>query len=179
MLEVIIDTNIIIRAILKQHTNEDCWEVLHLLRKGEISAVTSKELEREYILAPTLVALDALQEHFSKYGYDELLLKKSKKDCFDCSNAIAEITSKSRKVIVSSRLHACPTDVEDNKLVDLSHDSNCHLIITKNKSDFMFAEDRRVKTRSGKEIQIYEPEQFLRCFEYLKRTQEANVQNRR
>jgi putative PIN family toxin of toxin-antitoxin system len=171
MLEVIIDTNIIIRAILKQHENNDCWKVLHFLRNDEITAVTSKELEREYILAPTLVALTAMEDYFSKHGYDESLIKKSRKDCFDCANAISEITAKSRKVIVTSRLHACPTDAEDNKLIDLAHDSNCHIIITHNRSDFMFAEDKGVKTQNGEIIQFYEPELFLKCFELTKRNQ--------
>lgn len=173
MLEVIIDTNVIIRAILKQQQNEDCWEVLHLLRKGEIRAVTSVELEREYLFAPTSVAFEAIDDYFGKYGYNKEIITKSRKDCIDCANAIAELIFKSRKIEVTSRLHACPTDVDDNKLIDLAHDSNCHIIITKNKSDFMYAEDKGVKTKNGTPIQFYEPELFLKSFTYMKRTQNA------
>lgn len=81
MLEVIIDTNVIIRAILKQQENEDCWKVLHLLRKGDIAPVTSKQLEKEYIAVTAKVTLLALSEKFSKCGYDEKVFESMYQGC--------------------------------------------------------------------------------------------------
>lgn len=91
------------------------------------------------------------------------------KDAFDIADAITDITCNSRRVKVTSRINACPTDKEDNKLVNLAHDSNCHIIITRNKSDFMYAQEKGIKTQKGEVIQYYEPELFLKCFEYMKR----------
>lgn len=164
MLEVIIDTNIVINGIFQQKKYEDCWSMLKLLRTGEIRAVISKQLLREYQYVPLKVILNKLQKQgINKNTNIPDLLN----DFFQYSTDITELTFNAKLVAVTSKKEGC-IDPEDNKIYNLAFDSNCTLVITKNISDFYPLIESNVKTKNGKEIKFYTPDQFLTNYKIIK-----------
>ena len=71
------------------------------------------------------------------------------------------ISSITKIVKVTSKQKTCP-DSEDDKIINLTIDSNCHNIITKNISDLKCTEKRGIKTRNGKNIEIDTPENYIK-----------------
>jgi putative PIN family toxin of toxin-antitoxin system len=179
-MEVIVDTNVFVNAILDQLNNEDCWEILRLVRCKQIKPVVSNGLLREYIFVPSKMGIAALEKKFNK---DELDLKDFKAiqgAVYNCSDEMAKImVGNCRMVEVTSKLKICDSDPDDDKIVNLAIDSNCHTIITKNINDLKCVEENGIKTKSGRQIEVMTPETFTQCFKLQRRFHNPNKSNRR
>lgn len=168
-MEVIVDTNVFINAIFDQFNNEDCWEILKLVRCKQITPVVSDGLLREYIFVPAKMGLGTLENRFKSR---ELKLKDFQimhSELYNCSDQMMKIISNNVRVVdVTSKNKVCSDDPEDDKLVNLAIDANCHTIITKNISDLKCVEEKGIKTKSGKQIEVLTPEVFSQCFKLQK-----------
>jgi predicted nucleic acid-binding protein len=164
-MEVIVDTNVFVNAILDQLNNEDCWEILRFVRLKQIKPIVSNGLLREYLFVPAKMGIDALEK---KFNSNELNLKDFKaiqNSIYSCSDEMAKILmGNSRIVEVTSKQKICDADPEDDKLVNLAIDANCHTIITKNINDLKCVEEKGIKTKTGRLIEVLTPEMFAKCF---------------
>lgn len=167
-MEVIIDTNVFMYAIFDQLHNEDCWEILHMVRKKEITPVVSEGLFREYVFVPAKMSIKILEQKFNDHSLELKDFNQANQDVYDCCSTMMKIMmDNSKNIVVTSKQKICP-DPEDDKLINLAIDSNCNKIITKNMSDLKCAEDNCIRTKSGKIIEIDTPENFIRAFRLQK-----------
>lgn len=174
-MEVIIDTNVFIDAIFDQLKCEDCWEILHLVRKKEIIPIVCEGLTNEYIFVPSKVAINCLKERFENKTLNAKDFKIFQDTAYECSTSMFKIISENSKwTEIKSNIKVCLHSADD-KIVNLAIDSNCKTIITKNIRHFSPVEDKKVKTGDGKLIEIYTPEQFIRNFKVIKWAQKSKA----
>lgn len=181
-MEVIIDTNILMDAIFNQPENEDCWEILHLIRKKDIVPVMCEGLHREYIFAPNKIIFRKLA---NKLILGELTaddFKDAEQACYECSTTLAKILTDNSKTYKTVSKYKISTDPDDDKIINLAYDANCTIIITKNMAHFECVEENHFKAKNGKAIEVYTPDQFVSNFRIIKHSREGkfhNQQNRR
>jgi predicted nucleic acid-binding protein len=160
-MEVIIDTNVIMDAVFDQLDHEDCWQILHLVRKGEITPVVSEGLSREYIFVPAKIVLNAISSKLQDNELKQNDIEESKTLLYQCCTDIAKIILNNSKVAKVTSNNKYSVDPSDDKIINLAIDSNCTLIITSNTKHFECVEEKHIKTKSGKEIEVYTPDQFV------------------
>ncbi|CAB1249570.1 putative toxin-antitoxin system toxin component, PIN family [Clostridium sp. MT-14] len=161
-MEVIVDTNILIDAIFDQLNCEDCWEILHLIRKKDITPIMSKGLLKEYIFIPSKVVINALIKTLNQKGFIDSVVEELMATLYDCYSDVCEMIINNSKIVnVSSRGKFCIEDPEDNKIINLAIDSDCPIIITKNDRHFECVYHKQIKTCTGKQIEIYNPNNFI------------------
>lgn len=172
MLEAIIDTNVIISGIFQQLENEDCWGIIKLLRTGKIRPVVSKSLLREYQFIPSRIALEQVEK--LNAAKTRILIG----DLFQYYSDISELMFNAKLINVTSKKTEC-LDPEDDKIYNLAVDANCTLIITKNISDFRPLIDNPAKTKTGKDICIYLPNQFLTNYAVIEWSENRRLINKK
>jgi predicted nucleic acid-binding protein len=122
-MEVIVDTNILIDAIFDQLNCEDCWEILHLIRKKDITPIMSKGLLKEYMFIPSKVVLNALVKTLNQKGFIDSIAGKLMSTLYDCYGDVCEMLINNSKVVnVSSKGKFCIEDPEDDKIINLAID---------------------------------------------------------
>lgn len=169
-MEVIVDTNVFMDAIFDQLNNEDCWQILYMVRRGDIIPVVSEGLFKEYVFVPAKICINSLKGKFEDRSLGPEDFDQASHDVYECCSTIMKImTERAKHIKVTSRCKICP-DSEDDKIINLAIDSDCHNIITKNISDLKCAEEAGTKTKSGKLIEVDTPENFLKLFNFKKRT---------
>jgi predicted nucleic acid-binding protein len=164
--EVIVDTNVLMNAIFDQPNHECCWQVLRLLRRGEIIPVVSKGLLREYIYVPQKIVMEALADKSHKSEITKTEIQQMLQDLYDCATDTSNLMDNCRIIKAVSTQKISP-DPDDDKIINLAIDANCTVIITHNISDFKCVEEKHIKTKSSKDIDVYTPEQFVDYFKLI------------
>lgn len=161
-------------AIFNQPENEDCWEILHFIRQREIIPVMCEGLYREYIFVPTKIIFGELATKFKLKTLTADDFKILEQASYECSSTLAKIFSDNSKVFNVVSNHKLSEDNDDNKIINLAYDANCAIIITKNIIHFNCIEEKHFKTKKGKDIKVYTPEQFASSLKLIKHSKEDN-----
>jgi len=160
-MEVIVDTCVLISALMDEPNSGYCWEVLKLIRTKHITPITCEHLSREYICAPQKIARFKIKDNIHKIKNPEVLCEEVFESLYDISKDMVQIISYGRNVEVVSKLKACVMDEKDNKLVDLAHDADCEVIITQNLQHLGPINNKKIRTSKSKLlIKVYTPEEF-------------------
>ena len=161
-MEVVVDTNVIMDAVFDQLDKEDCWEILMLIRKKEITLAMSRQLKMEYFFIPSRIAIRMLEEKFNDGKLTHALFKQVDSLVYDCMDKLSTIVDPNcRSVEVTSALKICTEDPSDDKLVNLAIDANCEIIITENIRHLREVENQKIKNRSGQRIKVMTAGNFL------------------
>ena len=178
-MEVIVDTNILIDAIYDQLNNEDCWEILRLIRCKDIVPVVSEGLLREYMVVPMNLSFMKLSDKFNKKTLTHQDFNDTKTLTYQCFSDISKLLANNSKMYkTTSSLQICDEDPDDDKIINLAIDSNCTAIITKNITHFECIEKKNIKTKNGKDILVYKPEMFSNHFKLLKHFHTRSLNNK-
>jgi predicted nucleic acid-binding protein len=78
------------------------------------------------------------------------------------------IMDNSRHIAVKSNQAICDADPSDDKIINLAIDANCGTIVTKNISHFRCLEEKDVRTKKGRKIEVYTPQQFVDNFKLVR-----------
>ncbi|MGE5631366.1 MAG: putative toxin-antitoxin system toxin component, PIN family [Caulobacteraceae bacterium] len=164
-MEVIVDSCVLISALLDEPNNDYCWEIIKLIRTKKLIPITCEYLSREYICTPQKLARTKVKENLHKAESPDAFFEEVFEDLYDISKDMVQIISYAKCVNVESRLKVCILDHKDNKLVDLAYDSDCNIIVTNNIGHIKIAENQGIKTKySKKPIRVFTPEEFYIYF---------------
>ena len=111
MLRVVLDTNVLVSAILKQGGNE--WAVLQKVNEGEIISLTSEDILHEFARVMSKPKFENSKEEVDEWP---LFLARM-----------------SYLVIPSKRLNVIRDDPSDNKILECAVCGNAHYIISGDK----------------------------------------------
>ena len=103
-MEVIVDTCVLISALMDEPNSGYCWEVLKLIRTKHITPITCEHLSREYICAPQKIARFKIKDNIHKIKNPEVLCEEVFESLYDISKDMVQIISYGRNVEVVSKL---------------------------------------------------------------------------
>jgi len=168
-MQIILDTNIVIYGILDDGAHPDCWEILNLVRQQKLIPIISEAVVREYMFAPFEVIMSVIKEQLNNKELTEKFLN-------DCSNEFYNYSKQVSKLVITNSVQIdvksnerILSDVEDNKFINISIDSNCGIIITENTNDFLIVKYNDYFTKNGTRIRIMKPTEFLNYFDKQKK----------
>lgn len=163
-MEVIVDTCVFMNAVFDQLNHEDCWQILRFIYEKKISPVICVELHREYFCTPQRVVHNEMAGMLKEKKLTPELFEEGTSQLLNYSLSISRIIEHARWVAVKSNLNVCVSHPADDKLVNLAYDSNCNYIITHNIRHLDAVKQKGTKTKSGKPIQVFTPEEFIDHF---------------
>jgi predicted nucleic acid-binding protein len=166
-MEVIIDTCVLINAVFDQPEHEDDWRILRFVLENSITPIVCSELHREYLCTPQKIIYNEMSSLLKSNLLTPELFEVGHEKLFDYSIKISRVLRNAIWFDVESSFSLCVLHHADDKLVNLSYDSDCSVIITDNIRHLEIVEENGFRTKKGRNVKVYTPSTFYTYYQQM------------
>lgn len=150
MLNVVVDTNIIIGAYFRNE--DDCIAMLNNERHNKFNTIASDTMTEELLSVISYVYM--LNKH----------VNMEKEDIVDIFKKIFRLYRRALPIEPQNRLNLITKDINDNKFLECAVEGNVDCIVTKNYYHFDEVKGK-LKNNNGVIVNIYNPMKFNEILE--------------